>query len=104
MKGARNMNKLIIFLILAFVTVGCTTTQKGAGIGTVAGAGIGGIIGHQSGKGGQGAAIGGAAGALGGALIGNTMKKKFCPTGGESYDESVNYCPKHGVELQYKQK
>ena len=90
--------------MLIFSILGCTTTQKGAAVGTVAGAGIGGIIGHQKGKGGEGAAIGGAVGALGGALIGDKMKKKFCPVGGEHYDESVKFCPKHGVELQYKQK
>jgi len=98
------MKKLLVTVLLGFFVIGCTTTQKGAAIGTVTGAGIGGIIGHQSGKGAQGAAIGGAAGALGGALIGNQMKKKFCPVGGEHYDETVNYCPKHGVELKYKEK
>ena len=91
-------------MIVTAVFVGCTTTQQGAGVGAVAGAGLGAIVGHQSGNRDKGALIGGATGALGGALIGNSMKKKFCPTGGESYDESVSYCPKHGVELQYKQK
>lgn len=98
------MKKTILIMTLALLSAGCTTTQKGATIGTVAGAGVGAIIGHQSGNRDKGALIGGATGALGGALVGNTMKKKFCPTGGESYDETVNFCPKHGVELQYKQK
>jgi len=92
-----------IFIMLVFV-MGCTTTQKGTAAGTLGGATIGGIIGHQSDKGAEGAAIGGVVGALGGYLIGEKMKNKFCPEGGEQYDESVVYCPNHGVELQYIQK
>lgn len=84
--------------------IGCTTTQKGATAGTLGGATVGGIIGHQSGHGGEGAAIGAAVGGLGGYIVGDKMKKKFCPVGGEQYDESVSYCPKHGVELQYIEK
>jgi serine acetyltransferase len=38
--------------------VGCTTTQKGTSIGALGGAALGGIIGHQSGHGVEGAAIG----------------------------------------------
>lgn len=98
------MKNGIGLLAVLLIITGCTTTQKGSVVGTVAGAGIGGIIGHQSGKGAEGAVIGGAVGALGGALVGDKMKSKFCPVGGEHYDETVNFCPKHGVELQYKQK
>jgi len=98
------MKNSVILLILAFALVGCTTTQKGTSIGTVTGATIGGIIGHQSGKGGAGAAIGGAVGALGGYAVGDKMKQKFCPVGGKHYDDSVNFCPVHGVELKYKEK
>ena len=32
-----------------------------------------------------------------------TSRTKFCPVGGETYDESVKYCPTHGVELKYKE-
>lgn len=93
------------FLILAcLLLLGCTTTQKGTSVGTLTGATIGGIIGHQSGKGMEGAAIGGAVGALGGYTIGEKMKKKFCPTGGKQYDESVTFCPIHGTELQFIEK
>ena len=95
------MKKQIIFLFLTMAMFGCTTTQQGATIGTVTGAAIGGIVGHQSGHGAEGAAIGGAAGALGGYVIGDKLKSKFCPTGGEHYDESMTYCPIHGDELQY---
>lgn len=71
--------KLAIALLLGTGTLlssGCTETQKSAGIGTAAGAALGGIIGHQSGKGGQGALIGGAVGALGGAAIGKAKEAK----------------------------
>ncbi|NOX98927.1 MAG: hypothetical protein GXP30_04205 [Verrucomicrobia bacterium] len=46
-------------------------TKSGAVVGGLLGAGVGAIIGHQTGRGLEGAAIGGAAGAAGGALIGS---------------------------------
>jgi len=75
------MKKRISVLLLAVVlsAAGCESmgdgTKKGAGIGALTGAAIGGIVGHQQGRGWEGAAIGGAAGALGGGLIGNQMDK-----------------------------
>lgn len=93
-----------IFLLIAMLTaVGCTTTQKAAGTGGLAGATLGGIIGHQSGDGLQGAAIGGAIGTIGGMVVGEKMQTKFCPTGGETYTDDVIYCPKHGVELKVRE-
>jgi len=50
-------------------------TKSGALIGGIVGAGAGGIIGHQSGHGGEGAAIGAAVGAISGGLIGNQIGK-----------------------------
>jgi uncharacterized protein YcfJ len=95
------MKQSILFLFSLIFLAGCTTTQKGTGIGAVSGAAIGGIIGHQSNHGAAGAAIGGAVGALGGYVVGDKVaQKKFCPTGGEVYDASVTYCPKHGTELK----
>ena len=53
---------LVIFLAAFFV--GCseplTTREKGAGIGTLTGAGLGAIIGSATGHAGAGAGIGGA--------------------------------------------
>ncbi|MBL7197879.1 MAG: glycine zipper 2TM domain-containing protein [Candidatus Omnitrophica bacterium] len=76
------MQKKIIFLVfLSFVLViiGCETmgekTKGGALVGGIIGAGAGGIIGHQSGHGGEGAAIGAAVGAISGGLIGNQLDK-----------------------------
>jgi uncharacterized protein YcfJ len=97
-----------IFLSLAVVfslaVAGCTTTQKGAGIGGVGGALIGGIIGHQSGHTTEGALIGAGAGAVSGALIGEQMNKKFCPVCGAQYTGGQQYCPKDGAELKPIQK
>ncbi len=83
--------------------VGCTTTQKGATIGGLGGATVGGIIGHQTGNDLTGAAIGGAVGTVGGMLIGEHMDKKFCPVCGSEFTSDVKYCPKDGTELKYKQ-
>ena len=77
------MKKAIMPLLLVVVMTasGCMTTagektKKGAGIGALTGAAIGGIVGHQDGHGWEGALIGAAAGALGGGLIGNAMDKQ----------------------------
>ncbi len=98
------MKKLFLgVLMLALWTMGCTTTQKGAAVGGLGGATIGGIIGHQTGDDVKGAAIGGAIGAVGGMLVGEKMEKKFCPVCGASYTEDVKFCPKDGTELKLKQ-
>src|SRR3989338_4417500 len=69
----------VLFLMLALTAVGCESmgesTKKGAGVGALTGAAIGGIVGHQDGHGWEGALIGGAAGATAGGLIGNEMDK-----------------------------
>lgn len=67
-------------LILLLFVVGCASMGEKATTGTVVGgivgAAAGGIIGHQSGHGLEGAAIGGAVGAVSGGLVGNQMDKK----------------------------
>lgn len=97
------MNKLGMILGLTLAVAGCTTTQKTAATGGVAGATLGGIIGHQTGDGVAGAAIGGVVGTVGGMLVGEHVQKKFCPVGGETYTDDVVYCPKHGVELKIRE-
>jgi len=98
------MKKTFSLVVLAlFVAAGCTTAQKGAGVGAVAGSVIGGVIGNQSGRGAAGAGIGAAVGAAGGALIGEKMDKKFCPLCGDAYTSDVEFCPKDGTELKLKQ-
>ena len=32
-----------------------------------------------------------------------SRRMKFCPVGGEFYDESIKSCPIHGAELMYKE-
>ena len=92
----------IAILISAAAMCGCTTTQQGAGLGTLIGAGTGAIIGHQKDKAAEGALIGAAAGAAGGALIGNAMETKFCPTCGAGYTGGTMNCPKDGTPLRMK--
>ncbi len=98
------MRKFIVLIVFCLAVVGCTTTQKGTAIGSLGGAAVGGIIGHQSGKGAEGAAIGAAAGALGGYVVGEKMKQKFCPVCGRHFDESVSFCPYDGEELNLRVK
>lgn len=95
---------LIAAVIFCASLTGCTTTQKGAVAGGTGGAILGGIIGHQSGHGVEGAAIGGAAGVIGGMLISEHLDKKFCPVCGDEFDENTKFCPRDGTELKYKAK
>lgn len=95
----KRMFAVILILGLAGM-LGCSTTQKGAAIGTAAGAGLGAIIGHQSGHGGEGALIGGLGGAAAGALIGEKMDAKFCPVCGKRFTAGTTYCPVDGTELK----
>lgn len=113
--------------VLAIIASGCESmgtaaqskTTQGAVLGGLVGAGTGALIGNQSDHAGAGTAIGAGLGALSGAMIGHAMEEnqqktqqqstpvatgrtKFCPVGGEIYSEDVKYCPKHGVELRYK--
>lgn len=51
-------------------------TQRGVATGALLGAGAGAIIGHQSGRTGQGALIGAAAGGTAGGLYGNARDQE----------------------------
>lgn len=102
MRGAKTITVGLILMLL--VLTGCTTTQKGAGIGAATGAVLGTVIGHQSGKEIEGAAIGAAVGGVAGAAIGKEVGKvKFCPTSGMEHPAEDNFCPKHGTELKEKE-
>jgi len=72
--------------------------KTGTLVGAVSGAGLGGIIGHQSGHGAEGAAIGGAVGALAGGLIGNQMDKGAQQTQSASYVATAS--ASRGMTLQ----
>ena len=68
-------------VVMALAVTGCSgqplsTREKGTGIGALAGAGTGAIIGAAVGAPGAGAAIGGALGAGGGFLVGNELQNQ----------------------------
>jgi outer membrane lipoprotein SlyB len=71
------MKTLILGTILSSLSlVSCTNgrnARTGTVIGALGGAGVGGIIGSQSGRGLEGAAIGAGLGALGGNVIGGAQ-------------------------------
>ena len=73
-----------VAIIVGLALTGCATSEGGtgassgaktAGLGTLAGAGLGAIIGHQSGHTAEGAAIGAGTGAVGGYILGNEKDK-----------------------------
>ncbi len=69
---------MTLVVVAATLGLGCetTSTQEGAVVGGMLGAGTGAIIGHQTGHQGEGALIGAAAGALTGALIGDQVDRE----------------------------
>ncbi|MCK5580746.1 MAG: hypothetical protein KAJ18_05680 [Candidatus Omnitrophica bacterium] len=66
----------IIAIVLLFALCGCTALQERVTITGLAGAALGGIIGHQGGDGVKGAAIGGLAGTTAGLVFSTGKKKK----------------------------
>lgn len=68
----------ILVAAVVFAVIGCseplTTREKGAIVGTVGGAAVGGIIGSAVGHPGAGAAVGGALGLGSGALVGDRLQ------------------------------
>ena len=82
------LSKLAIFVV-ALASVSCASgpnAQTGAVVGGLGGAALGGIIGHQSGRGLEGAAIGGALGAVGGNAVGNAQDQR-------NYQRQQYYAP-----------
>jgi outer membrane lipoprotein SlyB len=72
----KTMMAILLVLSLFACSEPLTTREKGAGIGTFAGAGLGAIIGSATGNAGAGAGIGAAVGLIGGALIGDQMQAR----------------------------
>ena len=66
------MRNLVIALIAVVALSACSTTERDVGVGTAAGAVIGGIA-----NGGKGALIGAGVGALGGLLVRN-LRNGYC--------------------------
>jgi uncharacterized protein YqgC (DUF456 family) len=79
-KKRQNFSTWIVVVgLIGMTATGCaggplTAREKGAGIGALGGAAVGGVIGNAKGHPGAGAAIGGAVGLGAGALIGNYIQ------------------------------
>lgn len=77
----KNIKRLTLGLLaaLSITSMSCSSgpnARTGTVLGALGGAGLGGIIGHQSGRGLEGAAIGAGLGALGGNLIGGAQDER----------------------------
>jgi outer membrane protein OmpA-like peptidoglycan-associated protein len=75
----RIRNSSIVLVSLALLTTACASAsrkEKGAVIGTVAGAGIGGVIGNNTGSTARGAIIGAVVGGAAGAIVGHQMDQQ----------------------------
>jgi hypothetical protein len=80
-KIMKKLSLIAISGIAAFGLSNCAeptgpNTQRGAVLGGLGGAVLGGVVGNQSGRALEGAAIGGALGAGGGALYGNSQDQE----------------------------
>jgi len=97
------MKKTILTLVSALSLVSCATgpnAQTGSVIGALAGAGIGGIVGAQSGRGLEGAAIGAGIGALGGNAVGNARDQQGPRYQEGYYDRQGRWIPAQGQRQQ----
>ena len=75
----KRLSVLVVCLAaFLFLSLGCTTVQKGAAIGGLAGGVVGGIWGHNGGvlSAAEGAGVGTATGGLVGALVGDQIEEK----------------------------
>lgn len=89
------MKLITLSIALASLTFSACTTgpnaRTGTAVGALGGAALGGIVGNQSGRGLEGAAIGAAAGALGGNLIGGAQDERR----EEAYRRGQYYAPRY---------
>lgn len=93
------MKKAILTALTAVSLVSCATgpnAQTGAVLGALGGAAAGGIIGNQSGRGLEGAAIGAGLGALGGNAIGNARDQRNAEYSRGYYDRNNRWHPYDG--------
>lgn len=87
---------LLITLIFVVSIIGCTQEEQSAGTGALIGAGVGAIIGHQSGEAKEGALIGGVVGGLAGYGYGKMKQKQKAEGQVEKYVE----CPSCNTTLE----
>jgi len=94
MKMAKSFVTILIAVAVSLSSVltgGCeSSAQTGAALGGLSGAGIGAIVGHQSGRAAEGALIGGAVGGGAGYMLGNEQDKKKTQAEMSSLREETN--------------
>lgn len=84
----KKRNGILAIVAVCAIGFGCATgqsvhTKEKAVMGGLLGAAAGGVIGHQSGRGLEGAAIGAAAGSVAGGVVGSAQDER--ETSGVSY-------------------
>ncbi|HSI64187.1 MAG TPA: glycine zipper domain-containing protein [Candidatus Saccharimonadia bacterium] len=104
----KTTQKLLLPLLAAasFSTMSCSSgpnARTGTVIGALGGGALGGIIGHQSGHGLEGAAIGAGLGALGGNVIGGAQDERYYGGRRVYYREQPTYYrrPAYGPRYYY---
>jgi uncharacterized protein YcfJ len=97
---------ILTTIFAAAMLTGCATgpdAQAGTVVGGILGAATGGIVGHQSGRGLEGAAIGGGLGAIAGNMFGNaqdTRRNSYPPAYRREPDYVVYPAPQRTVVYQ----
>lgn len=86
---------LMLAVVFTVTICGCTQEEQSATTGALLGAGVGAIIGHQSGEAAEGALIGGTAGLIGGYYYGKMQKQQTA----EGQVQKYVTCPKCNVTL-----
>lgn len=92
----------VCLLTVGLVAAGCETMAGSAGTGAALGAGTGAIIGHQSGRAWEGAAIGAVLGGITGAVV-HDVRERRARTQQETlahYQEQHNYQPDQGRMME----
>lgn len=72
----RSSRFLALVMVLAVSMAGCATVEQSTIAGVLLGAGLGGVIGHQSGNAVEGAIIGAIVGGVAGYLVGNARTER----------------------------
>lgn len=88
---------IVAVLCVAIFAMGCQTYGGSAGVGAATGAGLGAIIGNQSGHAGQGALIGGVLGAMTGLIV-HDIKVRQVKSAQETAQQ-YQYQPSQGIKL-----
>ncbi len=93
---------VVCILTVSLLGVGCETMAGSAGTGAAVGGITGGIIGHQRGRGWEGAALGAALGGLTGIVV-HDVRSRRSRTPEETltyYEEEHNYRPEQGRKME----